>query len=98
MASDYGNLGQIYAKRGDLDRAEEMFRKSLAIQEKLRCLQDMPINYSNLGVIYERRGDPAEARRFWTKARDIYARLGNPSMRDKIQGWIDGLDSPSPGE
>ena len=30
-ASDYGNLGNLYQTRGDLDRAEEMYRKSLAL-------------------------------------------------------------------
>ena len=29
MVSDYGNLGNVYRIRGDLDRAEEMYRKSL---------------------------------------------------------------------
>ncbi len=31
----YGNLGLIYQTRGELDRAEEMHKKSLAIEEKL---------------------------------------------------------------
>ena len=35
MASEYGNLGLIYQTRGELDRAEEMHKKSLAIEEKL---------------------------------------------------------------
>ena len=29
MAGDYGNLGVLYKTRGELDRAEEMYRKSL---------------------------------------------------------------------
>lgn len=29
MVSDYGNLGNVYRIRGDLDRAEEMYRKPL---------------------------------------------------------------------
>jgi Tfp pilus assembly protein PilF len=31
MASQYGNLGIVYKARGDLDRAEEMHRKSLEL-------------------------------------------------------------------
>ena len=31
MASDYGNLGIVYRTRGDLDRAEEMYEKSLEL-------------------------------------------------------------------
>ncbi len=29
IASQYGNLGVLYKTRGDLDRAEQMYRKSL---------------------------------------------------------------------
>ncbi|MCG8511091.1 MAG: tetratricopeptide repeat protein, partial [Rhodospirillales bacterium] len=29
MASDYANLGNLYKTRGDLERAEEMYQKSL---------------------------------------------------------------------
>jgi len=31
MESDYGNLGNVYQIRGDLDRAEEMHEKSLEL-------------------------------------------------------------------
>ena len=35
-ASAYGNLGNLYQTRGDLDRAEEMYEKSLAIRGSAR--------------------------------------------------------------
>ena len=35
MASDYGNLGNVLQERGDLDGAEQMYRKSLDAAEKL---------------------------------------------------------------
>jgi Tfp pilus assembly protein PilF len=31
MARQYGNLGIVYKTRGDLDRAEEMYKKSLEL-------------------------------------------------------------------
>ncbi|MCI5114003.1 MAG: tetratricopeptide repeat protein, partial [Candidatus Electrothrix sp. AX1] len=34
-AINYGNLGNVYLTRGDLDKAEEMYRKSLNISEAL---------------------------------------------------------------
>ena len=40
IAAAYGNLGLIYQGRGDLDQAEEMQRKSLAIHEQLGA--DLP--------------------------------------------------------
>ena len=35
MAASYGNLGIIAQTRGDLEEAEELYRKSLQIQEEL---------------------------------------------------------------
>ena len=35
LAARTGNLGLIYRTRGELDRTEEMHKKSLAIEEKL---------------------------------------------------------------
>jgi len=34
-ADAYGNLGVLYKTRGDLERAEEMCQKSLAIREEM---------------------------------------------------------------
>jgi len=31
MANQYGNLGNIYQTRGDLDEAEAMYRKALGL-------------------------------------------------------------------
>jgi hypothetical protein len=31
MASEYGNLGNVYKRRGELDGAEEMYHKALAL-------------------------------------------------------------------
>ena len=35
MATAYGKLGEIYYARRDLDQAEDMFKKSLEIEEVL---------------------------------------------------------------
>ena len=40
MAADYGNLGVIHQTRGDLDRAEEMHRKSLEIDDALERIEN----------------------------------------------------------
>jgi len=43
--------------RGDLDGAEGMYRKALAIDEKLGHLEGMAIQYGNLGIVMKTRGD-----------------------------------------
>ncbi len=92
MASEYGNLGLIYRARGDLDQAEAMHRKSLAIEEKLGRLEGMANAYGNLGTVFMDRGDFESARQHWTKAHDLYGRIGMPHMVKQLRGWLDGLE------
>ncbi|MGD2110971.1 MAG: tetratricopeptide repeat protein, partial [Phycisphaerae bacterium] len=84
--------GLIYQTRGDLDQAEKMHRKSLAIEEKLGRLEGMAIQYGNLGTVYEQRGDVATAREYWTKARDLFEQIGIPHEVEKVQAWLDELE------
>ncbi len=46
------NQRLIYRTRGDLDEAEKLFRKSLAIEERLGRQEGMAAAYGNLGTIY----------------------------------------------
>ena len=57
MAADYGNLGLLRRARGDLDGAEEMYRKSLAIDEAMGRKEGMANQYGNLGNLLSDRGD-----------------------------------------
>ena len=58
MANQYGNLGIIYRERGELEWAEKMYRKALAIAENLGRQEGMADNCVNLGMVYAMRGDP----------------------------------------
>ena len=90
-AAQYGNLGLIYGTRGDLERAEEMHRKALEIDEKLGLLEGMAGDYANLGTVFKNRGDVEQARELWVKARELYERIGMPHRVEKVQGWLDDL-------
>ena len=74
-----------------LVQVEMMHRKSLEIEEKLGRLEGMASDYGNLGLIYETRGDLKEARTLWTRARDLYEKIGMEHMVAKIQNWLDDL-------
>lgn len=91
LASASGNLGNVYQARGDLDAAEEMYKQSLAINERLGRFEGAALQYGNIGVVYETRGDLIAARDHWTKARDLYAKIGMPQMVENVQSWLDGL-------
>jgi tetratricopeptide (TPR) repeat protein/energy-coupling factor transporter ATP-binding protein EcfA2 len=71
-----GNLGLIYRTRGELDKAEQMFRKALEVAEKLGMQEIMANQYGNLGVIYQMRGDLDKAEQMHRKSLEIAGKLG----------------------
>ena len=91
MANSYGNLRLIYRRRGDLDKAEEMFEKILKIHKQTGNKEGMASDYANLGAVYEQRGDIVRAREYWQKALRLYEKIGMPHMVERVEGWIEGL-------
>ena len=71
-----GNLGLIYRKRGDLNKAEEMYKKSLEIDEKLGGIKGMAYYYGNLGVVYYKRGELDKAEEMHKKSLEIAEKFG----------------------
>ena len=102
MANQYGNLGVLAETRGDLDAAEDWYKKSLALNEELGRKEGMANQYGNLGNLAEQRGDTTEACRLWRQARDLFAQIGMPHMVEKVQGLLDeagcGESNDSSGE
>jgi Flp pilus assembly protein TadD len=76
QATAYGNLGIIYQIRGELDKAEEFYRKSLEIDKALGRQEGMASQYGNLGIIYKTRGELDKAEEFYRKSLDINKALG----------------------
>ena len=81
-----GDLGLIYFSRGDLDRAEQMLRKSLEIDEKLARLEGMARGYDNLGLIYRIRGDLDRAEQMHRKSLEIDEKLGRLEGMANVYG------------
>jgi len=71
-----GNLGVIYKTRGDLDKAEEMHKKSLEIDKKLGRLEGIASDYGNLGLIYQSKGQLDKAEEMHNKSLEIAEKLG----------------------
>lgn len=76
MSIGYSNLGLLYKDQGDLDKAEEMYRKALTIDEKLNLKMEMATVYGNLGNLYLLRGDLDTAEEMHKKALAIDESLG----------------------
>jgi len=98
MATDYGNLGNVYMTREELDRAEEMYLKTLEIDTGLGRKEGLAITYANRGLIAEERGDSVKARDLWTKSRDLYDEIGIPHEVKRAQGLLDGLENGLDGD
>jgi Tfp pilus assembly protein PilF len=90
MAKAYGNLGVVYKSRGELDKAEQMYRKALAINEALGSKEGMAGDYANLGIVYFTRGDLDQAEALWKKSLLLYQEMGHPNAK-MIQQWLDKL-------
>jgi Flp pilus assembly protein TadD len=60
------DLGIAYARSGDLDKAEESFKKALQLNPR------HPIAYNELGMVYRRKGKFAEARASYEKALELF--------------------------
>jgi tetratricopeptide (TPR) repeat protein len=71
-----GNLGLIYGRRGELDKAEEMNLKSLEIEKKLGRQEGMARQLGNLGAIHLKRGELDKAEEMHRKSLDIAEKLG----------------------
>ncbi len=72
----YGNLGILYKVRGDLAQAEEMYGKSLELNEALGRKEGMANQYGNLGILYKVRGDLAQAEEMYRKSLELNEALG----------------------
>ncbi len=71
-----GNLGFICQTKGQLDRAEEIQKRSLEIDKKLDHIKAMAADYGNLGMIYQKRGEFDKAEEMVEKALKIDEKLG----------------------
>jgi tetratricopeptide (TPR) repeat protein len=87
-----GNLGVIYWTRGELDRAEEMLKKSLAINEKLGRQEGMAASYGNLGNIYWTRGELDRAEEMLKKALVRFKAVGAAPQIKQTETLLDSLN------
>ena len=69
-------MAQIYQCRGDLQKADEMYREALAIAEKIGEPQLILPCYDGLATIHLDRGDHIRAEEFMEKGRLLCERTG----------------------
>ncbi len=94
QAHAYDGLSGVHMFRRELDEAERMSRKSLALEEALGRKGGVASDYGNLGIFYAMRDDLATARKYWINARDLYKQIpGASSAAEMVQKWLAELDA-----
>ena len=72
-----------------------MFKKALAIDEKLGRQEGMANHYGNLGAIYQTRGELDRAEEMYEKSLALFKAVGAAPKVKQVQAWLDSLNSSS---
>jgi tetratricopeptide (TPR) repeat protein len=91
MATIYGKLGEIYYTRRDLDQAEDMFKKSLEVEEKLDNKGAMAAVYGYLGDIFRIRTDLDQAEEMYNKGLKLFEAIGSEHMIEIMKTMLTNL-------
>jgi serine phosphatase RsbU (regulator of sigma subunit)/lipopolysaccharide biosynthesis regulator YciM len=75
LSATTNNIGNIYKKQGNLDKAIEYHMKSMDLKEKNNDKLGVGISYNNLGAIYKDQGDLTSAVNCFSKALKIFERV-----------------------
>ena len=81
-----------YQTCGEVDRAEEMLNKSLAIEEKLGRQEGMAIQYGNPGLLYRTRGEPDRAEEMYRKALALFKAVGAAPQVKQTETLLDSMN------
>ena len=76
-AAALGNLGTVYADRGELDKAEEHHKQALEIDRETGNRLGEAADLNNLGTVYSRRGDLDIGEEHHKKALEIAREIGD---------------------
>lgn len=84
------NMALIYLQKGDLDKAEDIFLRSLKIAKRFGWKKGIAIVYTNLGVLYRKKSDLDRAEEMHRASIHITKSLG---MGEGKPGDYSGLGS-----
>ncbi|MEL6781376.1 MAG: hypothetical protein AAFO51_03300, partial [Pseudomonadota bacterium] len=80
---------EVAARLGDsAEIAEDLYKRSLAINVALGRKEGIAADLGNLGLIAKMRSDVAEACRLWSEALALYRQIGARPMVERVSGWL----------
>lgn len=94
------NIGDIYFKNEDYDKAEEKFKKALTLSKKTKLNYLLGNVYSQLGAIYRHKKKFSQSFQYYLQAADIYISQSNFDRLAQIyvilsESYIDIKDLPN---
>jgi tetratricopeptide (TPR) repeat protein len=95
MAQTMGNLGSVYARKGEWDRDIGFYEKSLEIKERVGDIQGMARTMGNLSSFYQAQGDMDRAAHYVANAYLIFAHLGAVPEAQKAAGYLVSILGPA---
>ncbi|MDP3149064.1 MAG: tetratricopeptide repeat protein [Ignavibacteria bacterium] len=84
IAEAYKNLGEIALLENHLEKAQDYFKKSIAIGEKSSLKVILKDSYSSLSTIYEKRGKIGEALIALKAYNDYRQQIENEGMQKRL--------------
>lgn len=88
-------LGAIAQERRRFDEAEDWYRRSLDVDERMGNERGVASRLGQLGLLAEARGDVVEAIRQLEQAAVIFARVNDPHSLEKTRHDLQRLRAPS---
>ena len=79
---------------GNVDTYNDDAMKTFMMSEKLLYNEEVAKMYSDIGAKCNASGDTEKAKKYWLNALDLYKQIGIPHKIEKLQSWLDSLDSP----
>ena len=86
----YCLLGEV-ALETDFRLASSHFKKSIAIFKEIKAENELALAYAGYGRFHKKQGVMALAREYFTKALEIFERLGTLIEPDKVREELAGL-------
>ena len=82
--------GELALKTESAD-AGRCFEKSIAICREIDAENELTLAYEGCGRFHRQMGDAEKAREYFTKALEIFERLGTLKEPDKVKKELEGL-------
>ncbi|MGB2853987.1 MAG: tetratricopeptide repeat protein, partial [Dehalococcoidia bacterium] len=88
-ASALGNMGNVYASKGELDKALDYYEHALRIEREIGHRQGEANHLANIGMVYAMRGDLDRALEHYQEALKIFETIGAYPQMEQVRRNIE---------